>query len=508
MIYQALYDNVTATVRPQFFELSLDVLSPKAALQLLTALVGVERISQDVEAEPDLTQLCKWLDYQPLGLELVGRYLAENPNLSLVEMLKQLKAQQLQDEALNPSDQQMQKTYSRDTNQLGVKAAFELNWETLDPMTRRVSQLLSLFAPTLIPWELVKMLSATSLQLNWTKASISRAKKQLYKWNLIQPVEDREGCYTIHPLIREFLQAKLAASEQADELRKAFAAAMVEIAQNIPDSPTRQDIDSVRDAIPHLEEVAHSFASALRDEDLLWLFDRLGRFYKSQGLYALAEPWFGECVLVAQARLGNDHPDVATSLNNLAGFYYSQGRYSEAQPLYVQALELKKRLLGDNHPDVAASLNNLAAVYDAQGCESEAEPLYMQALELRKRLLGEDHPDVAQSLNNLALLYYSQGRYSKAEPLYVQALEQRKRLLGIDHPDVATSLSNLALLYYCQGRYSKAEPLLVQALELSERVLGANHPNAVIFRENLATFRAKMGSKNSWLQQILRKTNL
>ena len=71
----------------------------------------------------------------------------------------------------------------------------------------------------------------------------------------------------------------------------------------------------------------------------------------------------------------------------------------------MQALELRKRLLGDEHPDVATSLNNLALLYDSQGRYSEADPLLVQALELRKRLLREEHPHVAASLNNLAYLY-------------------------------------------------------------------------------------------------------
>ena len=38
--------------------------------------------------------------------------------------------------------------------------------------------------------------------------------------------------------------------------------------------------------------------------------------------------------------LGDEHPDVATSLNNLAALYKSQGRYIDAEPLYKDALYL------------------------------------------------------------------------------------------------------------------------------------------------------------------------
>src|SRR4028118_34116 len=94
--------------------------------------------------------LCEWLGYLPLGLELVGRYLAEDPDLSLAEMLERLKAQRLQDEAIDLDEQQMQNTFS--TAQRGVRAAFELSWQELEPVTQRVAQLLSLFAPTVFLW--------------------------------------------------------------------------------------------------------------------------------------------------------------------------------------------------------------------------------------------------------------------------------------------------------------------------------------------------------------------
>jgi len=55
-------------------------------------------------------------------------------------------------------------------------------------------------------------------------------------------------------------------------------------------------------------------------------------------------------------------------------------------------LELLQRLLGEEHPHVAASYNNLAEVYKSQGRYSEAEPLYIKALEIAELSLGVGHP--------------------------------------------------------------------------------------------------------------------
>lgn len=60
--------------------------------------------------------------------------------------------------------------------------------------------------------------------------------------------------------------------------------------------------------------------------------------------------------------------------------------------MYQQALELSKRLLGDNHPDVAISLNNLAALYRYRGRYRKAKPLFEQALKICERTLGVSHP--------------------------------------------------------------------------------------------------------------------
>ncbi|NJR16943.1 MAG: tetratricopeptide repeat protein [Calothrix sp. CSU_2_0] len=227
--------------------------------------------------------------------------------------------------------------------------------------------------------------------------------------HLIERLQD-EASYKVHPLIREFLQAKLTESAEIKEFQQAFTNTFMEIAQTIPQSPTLEFIDSVKIAIPHLTEVAENLIDAVSDENLIWAFTGLAWFYNGQGLYALAEPWCEQSVSAIKSRLGENHPDVATSLNNLAALYNSQGRYEAAEPLLIQALELKKQLLGENHPHVAISLNNLAELYRSQGRYEAAEPLYLQALEIAERVLGTNHPNTVTIRGNLEYLRTQMGK--------------------------------------------------------------------------------------------------
>ena len=59
--------------------------------------------------------------------------------------------------------------------------------------------------------------------------------------------------------------------------------------------------------------------------------------------------------------------EEAKKLNQKVVELYGQGKYSEAIPLAEQTLAIRKRILGDHHPDVATSLNNLALLYENQG---------------------------------------------------------------------------------------------------------------------------------------------
>jgi tetratricopeptide (TPR) repeat protein len=74
---------------------------------------------------------------------------------------------------------------------------------------------------------------------------------------------------------------------------------------------------------------------------------------------------------------------------------YHAGQYAQAVTLAEEALTLARQVWREEHPNIATSLNNLAALYESQGRYAEAQPLLEQALEMRQRLFASDHPDVA-----------------------------------------------------------------------------------------------------------------
>jgi tetratricopeptide (TPR) repeat protein len=320
------------------------------------------------------------LGYLPLGLELVGRYLARKPDLSLSEMLKRLEKQALNSKALSKTEEGM-------TAPLGVQAAMDLSWQELDEGARELACLFSLFAPAPVPWELVQ----ACLPDRDSEELEDLRDEQLVKLSLLKRIG--EDVYQVHQLLREFFREELNSSEGEEELKRAYCRVSVRVAQQIPLTPTRDAVERVLPVIPHLTEAATTLHPWVEDENLFWPFIGLGRFYKGQGAYAQAQPWFEQCLAVCRERLGEEHPYVAASLNNLAGLYKSQGKYEKAEPLYVKSLELYKRLLGEEHPHVAESLNNLALLYHSQGECEKAEPLYVKAVTILVHALGPEHPN-------------------------------------------------------------------------------------------------------------------
>ena len=129
-----------------------------------------------------------------------------------------------------------------------------------------------------------------------------------------------------------------------------------------------------------------SFSMAAHAQEELWeqLNSKVVKLYQ-QGRYAEAAKVAEEALTVAEKTFGPEHPDVATSLNNLAELYRAQGKYAEAEPLYKRSLAIREKVLGSNHPDVATTCENMAWLYRQIGKEDEAKKLEARVKNIRSK---------------------------------------------------------------------------------------------------------------------------
>ncbi len=202
----------------------------------------------------------------------------------------------------------------------------------------------------------------------------------------------------------------------------------------------------------------------------------IGETYVELGRYAEAEPHLRAALAIQRQIHGEEHWDVAKSLNSLGVLLHAKGDYAAAQSCLEEALAMHRKIYGNEHPDVAQDLNNLGVVLRVQGADAQAEPMLRQALAIRRHLYGDEHRETAETLNNLANLLRSREDYAGAEPLCRDVLTVRRKLLGEEHPDVAQAINNLAVVLAAQGRIAEAEPLLRQSIALYRELLGSDHP--------------------------------
>ncbi|WP_281259091.1 NB-ARC domain-containing protein, partial [Nostoc cycadae] len=184
--FRVLVTTRLRNLDPNFIqEIPLDVLSPEKALELLKKLLGKDK---RVDNQPEAADaICECLEYLPLGIELVGAYLAEDPNLHLYIMLERLQQRKLDEEAL-----QNRKTLNKE--ELGVKAAFSLTWEELNryPLTQQLGKFLSLFAPQSILWDLVVWVATGGDDEDDPAISDDVNTSQITPLN---PPLERQGCF-------------------------------------------------------------------------------------------------------------------------------------------------------------------------------------------------------------------------------------------------------------------------------------------------------------------------
>ena len=137
--------------------------------------------------------------------------------------------------------------------------------------------------------------------------------------------------------------------------------------------------------------------SALPDDKLDGLLDDYSSFLYDYGKYKEAEQVYLRLISLREGTKGEEHPDTATTYNDIGLTYYNQGDYPKALKYYFKALDIYEKVLGKEHPYTATSYNNIGSVYDDQGDYTKALEHYQKAVNIVEKELGKEHPHTAGS---------------------------------------------------------------------------------------------------------------
>jgi len=346
-----------------------------------------------------------------------------------------------------------------------------------NPAAAELLELCSFLAPDRIPEELLKdgvaYWPAFLQQAVAGPLLFQQLIADLLKFSLVKRLVE-EHALSIHRLVQAVQRDRMEFETQCHWAERAVQA----INAVFPGNP--QDVATWSQCLRYLDQ-AQACHTLIENYGLALVvgasvLNRTGLYLYGHASYTIAEPLYVRALSIYEQELRPQHPNIASSLDNLAELYREQGKYAEAEPLYQRALSIREQELGASHPHTATSLNNLALLYDAQEKYAEAESLYQRAFSIGEQELGANHPNTLASLNNLAALYQEQGKYAEAEPLLQRVLTLREQAFGSEHPDTADSLWWLAILYEQQQHSQEAKALYQRALSIYERTLGSEHP--------------------------------
>ena len=241
-------------------------------------------------------------------------------------------------------------------------------------------------------------------------------------------------------------------------------------------------------AVPLLQSALDTRKALFGEEhvDVAQSLDRLGEVLVLKADYDRALPMYREALALRRKLLGNENIDTARSVYGLADLLGRMGDFSAAEPLFREALELRRKLAGEKSAEVAQSIEGLALNLFDQGKFDEAIKLMREAVALQRQLHDGPHPSLADALNNLGWVLSETGQYKEAEQLYREALAMQRVLLGDAHPSIAIGLNNVAFVLQAQGKYEAAEALYLDAITMQRKLLGVDHPDVALALNNLA----------------------
>lgn len=192
-----------------------------------------------------------------------------------------------------------------------------------------------------------------------------------------------------------------------------------------------------------------------------------------QGNYAEAEKAIRRSLALRREEFGQEHPNVAESLNALGRTLMSLNRNEEAEPLIRDALAMRRRLLPEADRAITDSLSDLVTIYSSNDATlAEAEALQREVLARWRSTNGQYGRNVDIGLIRIGRYMRRSGRTALAEDVARETVVAFRANKGVSDYDVTLHLYGLALTLAFVGKLEEAQQTIDEIMSYQERVKG------------------------------------
>ncbi|WP_176993927.1 AfsR/SARP family transcriptional regulator [Nonomuraea jiangxiensis] len=443
----------------------LGVLAEEESIDLLTAIAGTDRTSEEPAATAELARLCA---HTPLALRIAATNLLDDPYQSMSGYVGELRRGNALASLEVPGDPQT-----------AVSAAFDLTYARLDPAVRRAFRLLGV-APA-AEFSVPAAGAVVAADGDATRKLLARLVNA-HLLNRCGP--DR---FAFHDLLR--LHARWRAEQddgeedlteasgrlldwylrRADETWRLAYPHLLRLPDNRPESVNRPaEFADHTAALAWCAEERQNLVAAVRyaagtgHREMSWRLADAIRGYLYAGWHTADLLTIGETALSAAESAGHAAARAAMHFC-VANAHYCAALYDLAIEHTAAGVALAREAGWQSA--VASGLGNLGAMEFGNGRLDEAVAYYTEAAEI-KRGLG-DLASLAVTLGNLGGACGNLGRLDEAAKHLEAAVEISRATEA--HNSEGINLCNLANAYQLMARYTDAIECLQSSITLSQQ---------------------------------------
>lgn len=440
--------------------LMLGLLTEDESVDLLSEIIGADRVSAEPAAVRELTRLCGQL---PLALRISAAHLADHPSRSIEEHVQELATSDVLGALSIDGDEGN-----------AVRAAFQQSYRVLGPASRNLFALLGVLPVR----DFTVEVAAALLDVDHDDAS--SVLHALISASLVE--EPTAGRYQLHDLLRLFAGQLAAEVAEPERVAAAFRAVRWYTASNWSAYEQLSSGARLSRVEPRWREGGVAFADAVAAVE--WTAAELNN------LAAIVAGCVGDTMLPTEAAT-----QIAHALVNFFLMRYDWATWVAINSIAVEVAHTTGNTMSEAmaHADLGAAYGHIGQFQLSEQSLHRAADLYREA---------GDKRGLATVIGNIGAVYMDSGRYAEALPYNLESLALNQE--SGNSSGEAVALMNIGIIHEALGEDATAIDYHLLSLELHRDSDNRHGMASVLVKLGLASTKlGKYDAAASWLDESL-----